>query len=61
MQPSNVRENLPRGINVKAVFATLAGALALVGAASVVIVASQVRAIRAEQRSNAVRDLRAAR
>jgi hypothetical protein len=47
--------------NVKAVFATLAGVLALVGLASVVGVALQVREIRAERRRDVVRNLRETR
>ncbi len=47
--------------NVKAVFATLAAVLTLVGVASIAGVIAQVRVIRAERRDDVVRNLREAR
>lgn len=46
---------------MKAVLATVAALLALVGVASVVGVVAQVRVILAERRADTVRNLRAAR
>lgn len=51
--PSTVRPKLSERINVRAVFATLASVLALVGLAAVVGVALQVRELRANRRSPA--------
>lgn len=59
--PSTVRGSSSKGINVKAVLATLAAVFALVGLAAVVSVITQVRVIRAERRSDVVRNLREAR